>query len=142
MANNARLGLGVVVKRGDGGGPEVFTAVAELIDIGDVGEERALVNATHHASTIMEYILGIRDGVEFDAMFHFIPSNATQSAAAGVIGDVQTGIRRNYKIDFPTSPVYTATTELLARAYKIKPPIDDRMIMTVTYKVTGTLTWA
>src|SRR3546814_10372592 len=80
MTTEAKIGHGVHLARGDGASPQVFTNVAELIDLSTPSMTKDQVEATHTDSTdgFREFIPGPTDGGEFSATMNFIPGNATQ----------------------------------------------------------------
>lgn len=143
MATAAKLGYGTLLKRGDGGSPEVFTTIAEVREISDFGAERELVEVTNHdsANGFREFILGLKDGSEFSVVANYIPSHSTQSPTTGVIADFDNSATKNYQLVFPTNPTETAQAALLCMAWNIAPPIDDAMVLNLTFKVTGNITW-
>lgn len=143
MATAARLGYGTLFRRGDGGSPEVFTTILEVIEISDFGAERELVEVTSHDSpnSFREYILGLKDGSEFNVTANYVPSHSTHSPTTGVIADFDNSSTKNYQLVFPTNPTETAQAALLCMAWTIAPPIDSQMTLNLTFKVTGNITW-
>ena len=142
--SSAVLGYGTLLKRGDGGGPEVFTAIAEVKDISEFGAERELVEVTHYTSPsgYREFILGLKDGSQFTARMNWIPSHATQSSTAGVVYDFNNDTVHNYQLVFPTSPAVTAAVALRAMSFRVLPPNDGALELEVNFKVSGAITWS
>jgi predicted secreted protein len=142
----ARIGYGIQLKRGNGASPEVFTAVAELIDLSPPNIIKDQVEATHTSSPdgFREFIPGLKDGGEFTATMNFIPSNATQgNVSGGLLYDfLNQDEPRNWRIEFPGSPLVKWTFLASVVGYEVAPPMDDRMTLTVTFRVSGTLTVA
>src|SRR3546814_13366979 len=113
MTTEAKIGHGVHLARGDGASPQVFTNVAELIDLSTPSMTKDQVEATHTDSTdgFREFIPGLKDGGEFSATMNFIPGNATQgNASGGLLNDfINETTTRDWKITFPGSPTESWT---------------------------------
>jgi hypothetical protein len=93
-------GIGALLKLGDGGGPEVFTAVANITQIG-IAQQANEVDATHLNSTsgFREYKQGFKD-VTITFQGHFDPDTTTQDDSDGLMALFNTGASANFKIDF------------------------------------------
>jgi predicted secreted protein len=140
----ARIGYGVQLARGDGSSPEVFTAVAELIDLSPPNIIKDQVEATHTDSPdgFREFIPGLKDGGEFTATMNFLPTDSTQdNTTGGLLYDfLNETLPRNWRITFPGgSPQMSWTFLASVTGYEVATPMDDRMTLTVTFRVSGTL---
>lgn len=137
----ARIGLGFHVSRGDGASPEVFTDVAEVIDLSPPSMTKDQVEATHTDSPggFREFIPGLKDGGEFSLTMNFLPNNATQgNASGGVLNDfLNETTTRNWRIQFPGSPSMYWTFKASVIGFEPATPIDDRMTAVVSFKVAG-----
>lgn len=137
----ALIGLGVHVARGDGASPEVFTDIAEVIDVSPPSMTKDQVEATHTDSPdgFREYIPGLKDGGEFSLTMNFLPNNATQNnTSGGLLNDfINETSSRNWRIQFPGSPFTYWTFKATVIGYEPATPIDDRMTAVVTFKVAG-----
>lgn len=145
-ATNALIGYGVHLARGDGASPEVFTNLAEVIDLSAPSMTKDSVEATHTDSpdSFREFIPGLKDGGEFTAVCNFLPSNATQdNTSGGALNDfINETTTRNWRISFPGSPTVTWTFKAVITGYEAVTPIDDRMTLNLTFKVAGAPTIA
>ncbi len=126
-----------VLGAGNAASPEVFTTIAQLVNIGEVGVERSLIDTTNLASTIREYKGAIPDGTEVDFDFQYDPDNAQQTALKTRL-DANTTI--NYRVTLSDSPATTFTFAGLVVSWKISNPIDNIVPLAVRIKVTGSLT--
>lgn len=143
-ATGGKKGYGILLKRGDSASPEVFTTIAEARSIGELGSERGLIDMTNMDSPdeFMEYILSMKDGVEFTLQCNFLPANATQGYATGVIDDHNDGTRRNYRVDMTVHTFGIFQFPALTRVWKtssIEP--NTAVLVNFTFKVTGPITW-
>lgn len=145
-ATKALIGFGIHLSRGDGASPEVFTPIAELIDLSTPSMVKDQVEATHTDSPdgFREFIPGLKDGGEFSATCNFLPSDATQgNATGGALNDfINETATRNWRITFPGSPTVTWTFKATITGYEVTAPMDDRMTVQLTFKVAGAPTIA
>lgn len=139
--SNAIIGYGVLLSRGDGASPEVFTDIAELIDLTPPELARDAVEVTHTKSPgrFREFKPGLRDGGEFSAVCNLLPGNATQgNSSGGALHDyLNENVTRNWRISFPGSPVETWTFKAFLIGIQPLPPIEDRATLNLTFKVAG-----
>ncbi len=128
---------GATFQRGDGASPEVFTTVTQLVNIGEVGSERALIDTTNLASTLREYKGAIPDGAEIQLDFQYDSDEAGQT---GLKTDLDANTVRNYQINIQDSPVAVFAFSGLVIDWKISNPLDNVVPLSVRIKITGTLT--
>ncbi len=127
---------GATFQRGDAASPEVFTTVPGLVNIGEVGVERSLIDTTNLASTIREWKGAIPDGAEIDLDFQY---DAT-AQQAGLKTDLDNNTVRNFQINIQDSPVKVFAFQGLVISWKISNPIDQVVPLSVRVKITGSLT--
>lgn len=139
MANDAKLALGTVVKRGDGGGPEVFTRIDECIQMPEIGLENPLVDVTYTDATAREYIAGIPDGMELDFAFNY---NSADTQQAGLITDVQSKLNRNFQVTVPAASTKTLSFTLTCLKWSLETMFDKQIILHFKGKVSGGVTIA
>lgn len=138
MATTAKVGYGVLFKRGDGGGTEVFTSIGELKGI--TGPSWSLdtleASSTDSTSAFKEYVAGMADAGEVTLTVNFL-NDATQSLAAGILLDLKNRTKRNFQIVFQTAT--TATYSITGFVTKFTPsaPINDVMTVAISIKLTG-----
>ena len=127
---------GATFQRGDAASPEVFTTVDGLVNIGETGVERSLIDTTNLASTLREYKGAIPDGAEIDLDFQYTAS----APQAGLKTDLDANTVRNFKINIQDSPVVVFAFSGLVISWKISNPIDNVVPLAVRVKITGSLT--
>ncbi len=139
-ASEATTSFGTLFQRGDGVTPtEGFTTVAEVKDIDAPELSRSVHDVTHQQSPdgYNEKIGGIRDGGEVSFTLNFLPGNATQDATTGLISDLHTDTKRNYRLVFPDADGTTWTFPGLVTSFKAKAPVDGALEADVTVTVCG-----
>ena len=134
-ASSAIIGYGATFAIGDGGGPETFTALAEVTNITLPNYTRDAVDVTHMTSddTFREYIAGLMDGGEVQIELNFVPS-ASDVLIAAIVAGLQ-----NYQI---TVNSITFTFAAVMTDYAPSAPNDDKLSASATFKVSGKPTLA
>jgi predicted secreted protein len=141
---DARLGFGTLLKMGDGGGPEVFTTISEVTNVGTPSFSRDTVDATHHTSAggVREFIGGLIDPGEVSVDMNWLPNDPTQDETTGLLAAALDGEQRNFKLVIPSSPPVTWNFTGLVTAFSGATPMDDKMTANVTIKVSGLPTFS
>lgn len=128
----AILGFGVQFQIGDGGSPQVFTTLEELVDASPPGVSRAPVDGTHMGAEarFMLFLSGLRDGGEIPLVFHYTPETYEVLIDEYLIDAV-----RKYRVVGPDG--YFWEFDGLITQLEAPPPIDDVWEINVTIKVSG-----
>jgi predicted secreted protein len=138
MTTQAKIGFGVLFKIGNAATPEVFTTVAEVTNITPPGLARDSVDASHEQSPSAwrEFIPGMKDGGEVSFDVNFVPGSATTLLLLAEM-EANPG---NKQIVWPTGEIMSFVGFMTG----LEPdtPIDDKMVATATYKVSGQPTLA
>lgn len=139
-ATAARSGFGALLKRGDGGSPEVFTTVAEVVNIGAVETRMNLADATHMESPDqhMERIPTLLESSDISLELNYLPGDTTQT---NLRNDVMNRTLRNFQITIPGS---SRVVSFSAFVSQIGPafPHDGKMTQNVTLAPNGKITIA
>jgi hypothetical protein len=138
------IGLGTLLKIGNGASPEVFNAVAEVKDIDGPALTREFAEFTHQQSTggYREYKPTFKDSGNTTFKCNFLPDDTTQGfATSGLLKDYEDGTLRHFQLEFPD----TGSTKASFSAYvaNIKPtaPIGGALEIDVSLRVTGPVVW-
>lgn len=136
-AATVKSAFGTVFQRGDGAGPEVFTSVIEVQNIGGPNINRGTIETTHHESpnNFREFLPNLPDGGEFSLEGNFCPASATQTTP--LIDDFNNQNTRNYKIVWPDSGAAQFAFVGFPTAFNPSSPFDGKMSFSGTFKVTG-----
>lgn len=139
MATAAKPTQGVKLKRGDGGGSEVFTIIAELTSVPGVERTRNEIDATSLDSTDEEVLVGIRRAGSIQIEGNFVSTNAQQQ---GLNSDFEAGTLRNFQIDFndrATPTTYSFAAYITALKFG-GGGVDEVQKMTATLRISGAVT--
>jgi hypothetical protein len=139
----ARLGFGVVFEYGNGASPEVFAELGELLEASPPSLSRATVDGTHHGSEdrYQEFISGLRDAGEVSMRIHY-----SDDAYTTLLAHFNDNASRNYRITGPSAAgVEGAGDEWAFTGFlteiPVEAPLDDRMTIQATFKVSGKPTY-
>lgn len=141
---SAIAGYGTLLKIGDGGDPETFTTIAEVVTIGGPALGLDMIDATNHDSTGgWEEVIGgiLRSGeVTFD--INYIPTHATHDASTGLIADMVARTKRNFELVFPNTDETTFSFTALVSKFVPSAPVDNKLSASVSLKLSGQPTLA
>ena len=139
-ATNARSGFGALLKRGDGGSPEVFTTISEVANIGAVETSLDTVEATHmeSPSAHKEYIPTLLDAKEISVELNYLPGDTTQN---NLRSDLLNRTLRNFQCTIPGS---AKVISFAAFVTNLGPmiPVDGKMTQTLNLRPNGVITIA
>lgn len=135
----AAIGFGTTFSLGDGADPEVFTALAEVLDVTPPSDAVDIIEVTHMTSPdrTKEFIAGLTDPGECSFDINFLPGAGDDTALQA---KRQTATVSNYRITFPNAATWTFAGILTG--YSPTAPVNDRMTASVTFKLTSSYTAA
>lgn len=138
MTTSAIWAYGSKLQIGDGGGTEVFTDVAEIVELTPPAMSRDEIEVTSHASAdgYREFISGFRDGGEVSFKANWLPTNATHDGTTGVLESFNDNANHNWKIILPSSLVTISFVGFLT-AFEPDLPLEEQAQLSGTIKVSG-----
>lgn len=136
--------FGTLLKVGDGAGPEVFTAIAEVKDISGPTISLATAEVTHQQSTdgFDEFVGTINSGGEVTFAVNYIPTDATHDATDGLISICKAKTLNNFQLVFPDGASTTWTFAALVTRVSPTAPVNGALTGDVTLKISGSPTLA
>lgn len=100
--SDAIIGTGILLKRGDGAAPEVFTTVAEIVSLKPPSLSRNEVDVSNHNEGQEAKILGMLRKSAVTGTCNLLPTDATHGASAGgMMGDILNNTKSNWRITYP-----------------------------------------
>ena len=137
MANNADIGFGVLFQSGNGAVPEIFITLYGVTNIKPPAISRDTSDTTHEQSPggYREFIGGLVDGGEVSLDLNYIPGGPSTAALLAEFDLPNPLNLKNRRITF-TDGSYWAFAAILT-AHEPDTPIDDKMALSVTFKVSG-----
>lgn len=144
-ATSGVVGLGTLLKLGDGASPEVFTTIAEVKDITGPGLTMEFAEFTHMQSDsgYREYKPTFKASGDITFNCNFLPDNATQGfTSTGLIYDYEQKTLRNFQLLFPDTGATLASFAAYVANIQPSTPMSGPMELAVTLRVTGPVTWS
>lgn len=136
MSNTAAdTGLGSKFSIGNGAGPEVFTDVAEVVDITPPEQMVGTTDATHMQSPNgnKEYIATLGDQGPADITVNYVPGGAAETA---LLAALAARAPKNYRITFPSTNTWTFGAIMTSfKPGQLTP--DGKMTATASFQPTG-----
>lgn len=139
--SNALSAYNTLLAIGDGGGPEVFTTIAEIFNIGGPALAGEIIDVTHMESPgrFREKIVGILDGGEVSLELSWIPDNTVH---AGIITDFKNRTKRNFELTWPDTASTKWSFAAFITSFEPSGPVDDKLTASITLTISGEPTLA
>lgn len=142
--SNGFWAYGTIVQFGDGGSPEAFTAVAELLDTGPIKATRDSIDMTNHQTPdgYEDILPTIKRSSMASLSCNWIPDDPSQDGATGLASIFDSGRRTNFKVLLPD----TGTSEVDFAAYVMSTgpdglPVTGAGKVAFALKPVGKITW-
>lgn len=134
----AQEAQGVVIARGDGASPEVFTTIPGVTGFNGPGGQAAVIDITTLQSTAKEKLVGLRDEgqISLDTLFDY-----SETQHAGLVTDRDNRTLRNFRITLTDSPATVIDFAGYVLGLPISGSVDEAVQGTVTIEISGALTW-
>ncbi len=136
MPSNAKFGYGTLVKMGDGGSPETFTAIAELRgDISLPGMESDEIEVTTHNNAVngraKEKIPGLIDPGTLEFEVNYVATDVTHIAMRNAMY-AQT--KKNWQLLSPQGDLTTLSGYVVSmpRTYPVGDAINAQIKILIT----------
>ncbi len=135
MTTVAGIGYGTLFKIRTSTGPDVFTTIGEQASVTPFGIAVDSIDASHEESPSAwrEFIPGLKDGGEVSLEIHYVPGGSAEATLLAALRTTQV-----CRVVFPSGA--QANFSAFITEMSAETPIDDKMVMSVTLKVTGAIT--
>jgi len=136
----ALVSQGAILKRGDGAGSEVFTAIGEVISISGIGGgSPSEIDVTNLASTGKEFLLGLKDEGEISISLNLDTADTMQT---GLRTDRDANTLRNFTLDLTDSGPSVLSFSAYVKTFNIGLGVDEKINLEVSLRISGVVTWA
>jgi len=141
---DAIAAFGTYLKVGDGASPEVFTTIAEVLDIDGPELEQDTEEVTSHSSSggWEEFIGTILRTGEVSFEVNYVPTGATHDASTGLLADMVAKTLRNFQLIWPDSGSTTWSFSALVTGFTPAAEVDGALRGEFTLKLSGQPTLA
>lgn len=144
MSSNAIRAQGTLLQIGDGGSPENFTTVAEVLDLEGPALATSTIDVTHQSSPgdYDEWIAGPKTGGNVTFEVNYNPQDGTHNASTGILADFVSGVRRNWRMLFPDTPATQWSFAAIVETVRPIAQIRGQLRLAISLKVSGQPTLA
>lgn len=134
--SQAMTGLGLIFEIKTTPTGATYAAIAEVFDITPPEQMDDEIEVTHFASPegVKEFIGGLTDPGECSFQLNYVPESATEDM---LLEAKATRRPRGVRITWPNGATWTF--DLLIRGYQPTAPLNDRLTVTVTGRVSGAI---
>lgn len=131
----AGIGYGTLFKIRTSTGPDVFTTIGEQASVTPFGIAVDSIDATHEESpgAWREFIAGLKDAGETSLEIHYVPGGTAEATLLAALGTTKV-----CRVVFPSGA--RADFSAFITEMSAETPLDDKMVMSVTLKLTGAIT--
>ena len=137
--SNAISSFGTLLKIGDGAGTEVFTTIAEVMDISGPSStmNTAEVTSQTSANGYSEHIGTILNGGEVSFDINYGPTDGTHDESTGLISVMNARTLNNFQLIFPDSGTTTWSFAALVTGFEPSAPVDGPLTASVSMLISG-----
>lgn len=130
---------GVLLKRGDGATPEVFTAIAEITGFDGPSGSASVIDMTHLSSTAKEKKMGLMDEGQISIDGNLVTTDTQQE---GLRDDRTARTLRNFQLVLTDSPSTTLSFAAYVLTFSISGQVDGKIPFKCTLEISGQVTWS
>lgn len=138
MPASSTIGNDFKLQVGDGMSPEAFADLCAAFEVGELGEEKPLIDITTLCSTAREYRNGLADGIEIPLNCNFEPGD---EQIRDLYADFKADTLRNFRVVTKDSPEDAFEFAATVRAWRLGLPVGEKSSVTFTLKISGDVTW-
>ena len=138
MSSESWWAAGTILQVSDGATPEVFTAVAEVVDVHPPHETKDSIEVTHHGSTskYREYIPGLKDGGTLPLDVNWLLTNATHNKSTGLRKVFEGDSNVNMRLVLPDS-LGTISFAGHITDWNPQTPLPSQGKLSISIKISG-----
>lgn len=137
MSSEALESQGVELQLSDDASPEVFTKIAETVDINQATGQAAVIPTTDLSSTAIEKRMGLPDEGQCTLTINYIPTNAQHSALKAARA---ARTRKHFKLYYTDSPQTIDTFFAYVLSLPRTIAVDGIITSSITLEIDGPVT--
>lgn len=139
VATVGRIGHGVRFLRSTGNSPDDWEDIGQIAELGGPNMNRDAVDATHTRSTnrYREFVGGLRDAGEVSITLILAPGAGVLEDHKKILDDFNNDTAVTYRLVFPDDDETYFEMSALCTGMEHAEPIDDKMTIALTYKISG-----
>lgn len=141
MSTAATPGYGCLLKKGDGGSPETFATIGEVVGFDGPSESHGVIDVTNFDSPngAREFISsGLKDAGQVTFRVNLSADNSTHS---GLRNDLWNGTKRNFQAVLTDANPTTIAFSAFITNFAVAAPFEGALNANITLKITGKPSW-
>lgn len=133
--SQAVIAAGTLLKLGDGASPEVFTKIAEVTSLGEIGQTAPEIDVTPIDATERQYIGGLKDGNSVAFALSYVATNANHQDLRDSIGGT-----RNFEVEWidGSKAAFPMAITAFSRG---ETTAEGVLTASLSGRIAGTITW-
>lgn len=137
-ASNALASVGTEIHRGDGGDPENFAKISEVVSIGGPGGGMEMLDVTDLSSTgaYREFLSSFLESGEVSLEVNFVPTMHSD-----LLEDHNNRVLRNFKIIWPDAGQTEWAFSAYVRAVSPTASVGAKLSATITLALSGSISY-
>ena len=138
-SEDTRIGNEFKFQISDGNSPPTFSNFCAVTDVGELGEEKPLIDVTALCDDARKYRPGLADGVEIPLKCNFIDGD---EGILQLYRQYQSEEVADFRLALDdSSPDEYFEFSAIVRAWKLGLPLGEKASVTFSLKITGGVTW-
>lgn len=130
---------GIVIERGNGANPEVFTAIGEITRFDGPNGSASIIDVTHLGSTAKEKRPGLQDNGQVTFDMNLVPGDVGQ---IGLRDDRASRVERSFRIVLTDEANTALAFAGFVTGFSISGGVDDKVAASAVVEVTGDVVWS
>ena len=128
---------GTIIRRGDGGSPESFTAIGEIVSFSGPGGQATVIDVSNLADTAKAKLMGLKDEGSMTLSVNFDPSDSEQTSLRT---DRTNRTERNFQLVFNDTSSTRFDFAAFVLGFVVNGSVDDKVSADITLEITGDIT--
>lgn len=121
--------------------PNAYTTLDAVIDFGEFGEEKPLIDITAQISTAREYRNGLADGIEIPVTMNFHGNTANVTSFNVLYAAFLANTTLGFQISvLNASPQFGFRFNATVRGWRISGTVGEKSTASFTVKISGAVT--
>lgn len=121
--------------------PNAYTTLDAVIDFGEFGEEKPLIDITAQTSSAREYRNGLADGIEIPVTMNFHGNTANVTSFNTLYNAYSANTTLGFQISvLNASPQFGFRFNGTVRAWRVSGQVGEKSTASFTIKISGAVT--
>lgn len=121
--------------------PNSYAVLDAVVDFGEFGEEKPLIDITEQSSSAREYRNGLADGLEIPLTMNFLGNSANISSFNRMYSAYSNNTLMTFRIvTLNSSPQFGFQFNATVRSWRVSAPVGEKSSVSFALKISGAVT--